>query len=154
MVSLYSQKTILMIEDDPAEADLVRLSCTDLLENTTLIVLADGEQAIRYIDESRHLHAKVPDLIFLDLNLPRVDGLEVLRHLKSNSYMKVVPVIVFSTTQDPVDIRAVYDQMASCFISKPRDLDDYLRVCRSIHRFWFKTATLVQAGRGSIRAPT
>jgi DNA-binding response OmpR family regulator len=149
---MRGRKTILMIEDDPAEANLVRIACTDLLQNIDLVVLADGAQAIRYIDGSReYINAAVPDLILLDLNLPGVDGLEVLRHLKSGSRMRFVPVIVFSTTQDQRHVRAAYEQMASCFICKPRDFDEYTRVCHSIHTFWFGTATLAHAGDG--RAP-
>jgi len=96
--------------------------------------------------DGAHEHATIPDLILLDLNLPRVDGLEVLRHLKSRSPMKVVPVIVFSTTQNQQHIRAAYEHMASCFISKPRDFDAYARICNSINTFWFKTATLAHVG--------
>ena len=143
---MSGRQTILMVEDDPAEANLVRIACADLLHNIDLVVLGDGEAAIRYIDGSfEHFDAPIPDLILLDLNLPGVDGFEVLRHLKSGSRMKSVPVIVFSTTQDPRHIRAAYEQMASCFIGKPRDLDDYTRVCQSIHAFWFRTATLAPA---------
>lgn len=144
---MRGRKTILMIEDDPAAANLVQIVCTDLLLNIDLVVLADGEQAIRYIDGSReHVDATIPDLILLDLNLPGVDGFQILRHLKSGSRMKFVPVVVFSTTEDQRHIRAAYEQMASCFISKPRDLDEYARVCRAIHTFWFGTATLADAG--------
>jgi chemotaxis family two-component system response regulator Rcp1 len=123
---------ILMIEDDASIAQLTReaFRANELHDN--LICLSDGDEALAYLQSGKCL----PDLICLDLHLPKVPGLVVLAELKSNSTLRRIPVIVVSGSHDPKEIREAYELHASCFVRKPNDLDDFFRFVKICFEFW------------------
>ena len=134
---------ILLVEDDPASVRLAREALKESALHLNLSVQHDGEQALsflRHVDP--HSDAPRPDLILLDMNLPRKDGLAVLKELKGDDTLKSIPVVMFTTSEAPRDVQGSYGLHANCYITKPRDLDQYFRVMRSITEFWLTTATL------------
>lgn len=105
--------------------------------------VADGEQAISFLQRrGKYAEAPSPDLVILDLNLPRKDGRTVLKELKSNSGFCKIPIVVFTTSQANSDITSSYELGANCYLRKPGNLDDYRAVVRSMADFWLGFATL------------
>ncbi len=140
---MSSLRDILIIENDTATARLTveafRIAGLDQFVNC----LPDGDEALAYLRaEERHANRPFPDLICLDLHLPRKSGLEVLAELKTDPKLKLVPVIVVSGTNDPREIREAYELHASCFIHKPSDLDKFLRFISVCFEFWGSVVTL------------
>lgn len=134
---------ILLVEDNPGDARLLREALVECGMEHRLAVVGDGVEAIRYLrrdaayqDESR------PDLILLDLNLPKKDGREVLAEIKSDAELRRIPVVVLSTSDSEEDIVCAYDRHANCYISKPLELDAYFDVAEGIRRFWIDTVRL------------
>ena len=106
-------------------------------------VVADGQQALEFLrHEGVYAHAPSPQLVILDLNLPRINGQEVLAAMKTDERLKSIPVVVLSVSSQDADVRAAYQQNASCFITKPLDLDRYFTAVRALKNFWFHAATL------------
>jgi chemotaxis family two-component system response regulator Rcp1 len=141
---LAEQRTVdvLLIEDDPADVRLFRESLNELTEWCTLSVAKTGSEALdRLFRRGQYAGEKTPDLILLDLNLPILTGHEVLTVLKAMPPLNEIPVIVLTTSQNPADIRKAYDLGASCYVIKPRDLDAFLGMCKSIYDFWFRRVT-------------
>ena len=135
--------TVLYVEDNPADRMLVSefFDCTR--RNCLIITVNDGAEALEYLQgEGRYDHALVPDLILLDLNLPKVDGREVLRRIKQHPRLKHIPTIVFSTSTNEQDIQATLEDHANCYVVKPRDLDDFAQVMDRIQTFWLETTQL------------
>lgn len=134
---------ILLIEDNPGD---VRLTQEFLKEGNIashLHVVEDGIQAIEFLQQQgQFAQAPRPDLILLDLNLPRKDGREVLAEIKFNEAWKRIPVIVLTTSQSKEDISSAYGFYANCYISKPIDLDQFVQVVRSIEEFWLNIVQL------------
>lgn len=136
---------ILLVEDNPGD---VRLTIEALKEghiDNNLNVVEDGEQALAYL-RREHDFSGVPrpDLILLDLNLPRKDGREVLSEIKSDDVLKTIPVVVLTTSEADGDIRHSYYLQANCYITKPVDLDRFIDIVRSIKDFWLTIAKLPQ----------
>ena len=136
------EQRVLLIEDNEAEASLFRYVCEDIFRSTDVVIIPDGHGAVEYVKRCEFASEPHPKLIILDLNLPGMSGFEVLDYLKRGSCLNHVPVIIFSTTRSVEHISSAYARSASCFISKPLDLDDYTRICKAIYQFWFSTATL------------
>lgn len=139
---------ILLVEDSPADARLTR---TVLLEGSvpkSIHVVSDGAQALDFL-RRRGSYQSVPrpDVVLLDLNLPKRDGLEVLRDIKSDPELHSITVIVLTTSQLPDDVRSAYELSANCYVVKPVDLDEFYRVMRGIEEFWMTLATLPTIGR-------
>ncbi|MEJ2147901.1 MAG: response regulator [Chloroflexota bacterium] len=134
---------MLLVEDNPGD---VRLIVETLEENklyNTLNVVSNGVEALAYLRrEDRFADATRPDLILLDLNLPRKDGREVLAEIKRDESLRQIPVVVLTTSSQPQDILACYDQHANCYITKPLDFDQFVRVMHSIESFWFTIVKL------------
>jgi CheY-like chemotaxis protein len=134
---------MLLVEDNPGD---VRLIVETLAENrvyNTLNVVTDGAEALAYLrQEGQYADAKRPDLILLDLNLPRLSGHEVLAEIKKDEGLRRIPVIVLTTSEQGHDIVRSYDQHANCFITKPVDFDQYVKVIHSIENFWFSIVKL------------
>ena len=108
-----------------------------------LAVAEDGEQAVRYLRQLEpFIDAPRPHLIFLDLNLPRRDGREVLAEIKSDEHLRNIPVIVLTTSEAERDVRRMYDLHANCYICKPPDLDRYVEVIRACETFWLEIVRL------------
>ena len=129
---------ILMVEDDPGDADLTQ----ELLEEAKVLVkvnvVEDGIKAMAYLrQEGEYAQAVRPDLILLDLNLPRKDGREVLRDIKNDKELRRIPVVVLTTSDADEDILRSYDLGANSFVTKPVGLGQFAQIVKSIENFWF-----------------
>jgi len=134
---------ILLVEDNPGD---VRLTIEALREgkvHNNLNVARDGVEALAYLRrEPPFAEASRPDLILLDLNLPRKDGREVLAELKADPRWKTIPVVVLTTSRAEQDVLRSYELQANCFVTKPVDLDQFINVVKSIEDFWLTVVTL------------
>ena len=134
---------ILLLEDNPGD---VRLTVEGLKESkvrNNLHVARDGVEAMEFLRrEGQHTGAVRPDLILLDLNLPRMDGREVLLEIKSDAKLKTIPVVVLTTSRAEHDVLRSYELQANCYITKPVDLEQFITVVKSIEDFWFTIVTL------------
>lgn len=134
---------ILLVEDNPGDVRLTREAWKEARIPNRLHVAADGLDALAFLRrEGRHAGAVRPHLILLDLNLPRKDGREVLADIKKDPDLKHIPVVILSTSKADQDVLQSYDLHANCYISKPLDMDRFIRVVRSIEDFWLSTVTL------------
>jgi CheY-like chemotaxis protein len=137
---------ILLVEDNPGD---VRLTAEALKEGklrNNMHVVGDGEKAMAYLRrEAGYEDAVRPDLVLLDLNLPRKDGREVLADIKADDDLKRIPVVVLTTSKAEEDILKTYDLHANCYITKPVDLDQFMGVVKSIESFWFSVVSLPHA---------
>ncbi len=144
-MSAFPTIDILLVEDSPGDVRLVREALREIALANRLHHVADGEAAVAYL---RHHpphsedSAPRPDLILLDLNLPRKGGHEVLRELKSDPEFRRIPIIVLTTSDAEDDVATAYDLSANCFVTKPANLDDFLDVMHTVEDFWVRTAKL------------
>jgi CheY-like chemotaxis protein len=134
---------ILLVEDSPSDADLTREALREGRVINNLRVVSDGEQALAFLRRQPPF-ARVPrpDLILLDLNLPKRDGREVLEVIKSDDELKCIPVVVLTTSREESDVMAAYGRNANCYVTKPVDLDQFIDAIRSIDHFWLNIVTL------------
>lgn len=140
---------ILLVEDNPGDVDLARVALEESKVKNQLYVVEDGEEALDYLHQRGQFTNSVrPDLILLDLNLPRVDGREVLAEIKSDDNLKRIPIVVLTTSQAEEDIMKSYNLHANCYISKPIDLNQFMKVVRSIEDFWLTIVKLPPNGEG------
>ena len=134
---------ILLVEDNPGD---VRLTQEALKENkvcNTMSVVEDGLEAVSFLrQEGKYSDAPRPDLILLDLNLPKKDGREVLAEIKNDPDLKRIPVVVLTTSKAEEDIIKMYDNYANCYITKPVDLDEFISIIKSIENFWVNIVKL------------
>lgn len=134
---------ILLVEDNPGDA---RLAMEVFKHNglpKTLSVVKDGEEALAFLRrEGIFVNASRPDLILLDLNLPKKDGRVVLAEIKGDTNLRRIPVIILTTSCDEEDILRAYDLNANCFLAKPLDLDEFTKVIEGIENFWLKMVEL------------
>ena len=134
---------ILMIEDNPGDVRLTREVLRDASISSLLNAVKDGEEAMNYLyQKDAFADAVRPDLILLDLNLPRMGGLEILQKIKSDKDLRSIPVVILTSSQAEQDILAGYEAYANAYITKPVSLDQFSRVVRSIEGFWLETARL------------
>lgn len=134
---------ILLVEDNPADVRLTREALKDAKVLNRLSVVMDGEEAMAFLRrEGRHAEAPRPDLILLDLNLPRKDGREVLAEVKEDESLRSIPVVILTTSKSESDVLRSYDLHANCYISKPVGLEQFLRVIESIEDFWLSVVRL------------
>ncbi|MBX5493058.1 MAG: response regulator [Chloroflexi bacterium] len=134
---------ILLVEDSPADVDLTREALEDAKVSNNLHVVADGVEALAFLRrEGPYVEAPRPDLILLDLNLPKKDGREVLAEIKADPALRRIPVVVLTTSEAEQDIVRSYDLHANCYITKPVDLDAFIEVVRSIEGFWLAIVRL------------
>ena len=135
--------TILLVEDNPDDAELVRIAMADAGITAQLDVVVDGGQALAYVRKQAPFADKArPDLVLLDLNLPGIDGREVLRHIKSDAELCSIPVVVMSTSVDDEDVRVSYREHANAFVSKAPDFDQLVETFEAIGAFWLKISRL------------
>ena len=134
---------ILLVEDNPGD---VRLTIEALKEGrfaNLINVAVDGFEALAFLrQEGKYANARKPDLILLDLNLPKKNGREVLAEIKADSDLKRIPVVVLTSSQAEKDIVATYNLHANCYITKPVDFDQFIKVVKSIEDFWFSVVKL------------
>ena len=134
---------ILLVEDNPGDVRLTREALKEGKVRNNLYVTPDGVEALRFLRrEGEHAQAVRPDLILLDLNLPRMDGREVLEVIKADPDLRHIPVVVLTSSQAEQDIVRAYDLHANCYVTKPVDLDQFIHVVRSIEDFWFTIVKL------------
>ena len=134
---------ILLIEDNPGDIRLVKEVFKDAKLNNNLQVALDGEEAIKMLrQEGEYFKAPRPDLILLDLNLPKKNGREVLREIKEDDELKCIPVVILTTSNAEEDLIETYKHDANCYITKPVDLDEFIKVVKSIQNFWLEIVKL------------
>jgi CheY-like chemotaxis protein len=136
---------VLLVEDNPGDVDLVTDAVRDF--PCDLSVATDGVEAMEFLrKEGQHAGAVEPDLVLLDLNLPKLSGREVLARVKEDSALKHIPVVILSSSQARHDLLETYRLHANCFVTKPVDLDEFLASVGAIAQFWLETAKLPGAG--------
>jgi len=134
---------VLLVEDSAAEARLAREALMETRFAVRLHVASDGVEAMEFLRrQGVHHAAPRPKLVLLDLNLPRKDGREVLRDIKADDDLRRIPVVILTTSQAPSDISRAYELYANCYIQKPLELDGFIEIVKSIHRYWLQTAEL------------
>jgi DNA-binding response OmpR family regulator len=134
---------ILLVEDSPSDAEFTNEALKEAKVRNHLSIVEDGVQAMEFLRrQGRYTNAPRPDLIMLDLNLPRKDGREVLAELKADDKLKMIPVVVLTTSRAEEDIIRAYKLHANCYITKPVDFQQFLTVVRSIESFWLFVVTL------------
>jgi two-component system response regulator len=150
MTSHGTPVEILLVEDNPGDAVLTREAFKDCKLLNAMHHVDDGVEAMAFLhQEGTYARRPRPDLILLDLNLPRMDGREVLAEIKRDELLKHIPVIILTTSNDERDILKAYNLHANCFITKPIVLERFLAVVRSIEEFWLTTVRLPRKGLGS-----
>lgn len=134
---------ILLVEDNAADILLLEEALADIAVKINLHVVNNGEEAISYLQQVEPFKAAIrPDLILLDLNLPKKNGFEVLEEIKQDSKLQQIPVVILSTSQAPEDVSRSYQLHANCYISKPSDLGRFMSLINSIFGFWLSTVRL------------
>ncbi len=138
---------ILLVEDNPGDVRLTREALQDARITNRMSVAEDGVEALAFLRrQDRYAQAPRPDLILLDLNLPRKDGREVLAEVKADPLLRRIPVVILTTSAAERDILKAYDLHANCYITKPVDLDQFLAVVKSIEDFWLTVVKLPADG--------
>jgi CheY-like chemotaxis protein len=134
---------ILLVEDNPGDVRLTQKALAESKIYNKLHVAEDGEEAMEFLRmEGRHAGAVKPDMVLLDLNLPGLDGREVLRLIKSDEHLKRIPVIILTTSKAEEDILRTYGDYANCYVTKPLDITQFFDVVRSIEDFWLTIVKL------------
>jgi chemotaxis family two-component system response regulator Rcp1 len=137
---------LLLVDDSPGDVRLMEEAFRKAAPKVQLNVATDGMEAMAFLSKKgRHVDAPRPSLILLDLNLPKMDGREVLARIKADPALKSIPTIVLTLSECESDIIASYRLHASCYLSKPVALDDFDRLVNSINEFWLKKVTFSQA---------
>lgn len=138
---------VLLVEDNPADAKMILEAFKDRNLIRGVQHVRDGEEAMSFLRrKGRYANSRRPDIILLDLNLPKKDGREVLSDIKSDAKLKVIPVVVVSTSQAEEDIRATYELHGNCYITKPSVLAEFEQMMSTIENFWMRTASLPPKG--------
>jgi len=136
------------VEDNEGDVILTSEAFESARLQSVLSVVRDGESAMDFLlKRHRYLDVKDPDLILLDLNLPRKNGYEVLQFLKADTNLKHIPVIVLSTSSSMDDVNKCYENYANCYITKPMDIENFFSIVSKIENFWLSTVTLPKKNR-------
>ena len=134
---------ILLVEDNPGDVELTREALLDSKMHMNLSVVSDGVEALAFLRrEGTYAGSPRPDLILLDLNLPRKDGRAVLGEIKQDGVLRHIPVVVLTSSRAEQDIVKAYDLHANCYVTKPVDFDQFITIVRSIEQFWFTVVRL------------
>ena len=140
---------ILLVEDNPGDVRLTREALKEGKVHSNLHWAKDGVEALEFLGQRGvHANAPRPDIILLDLNLPKKDGREVLSVIKSDDSLKHIPVVVLTTSKAEEDVLRSYELHANCYVTKPVDLEKFIVVVKSIDRFWLTIVTLPMSGPG------
>jgi chemotaxis family two-component system response regulator Rcp1 len=136
---------VLLVEDSPGDVRLTAEALRDANKAIQLHVAWDGEEAMSFLRrEGAYVHAPRPDLILLDLNMPKMDGHEVLAHIKEDNRLKAIPTVILTTSKDKADIVKSYRLQANCYLSKPVQYGDFEGIVKSINDFWLTKARIPQ----------
>jgi len=140
---------ILLVEDNPGDARLAEEALKDRKVHNNLYHVKDGVEALKFLRrQAEYAHASLPDLILLDLNLPRKDGREVLAEIKEDPELKLIPVVILTTSEAERDLLKSYDLHANAYIVKPVDLDRFIEIVQTIENFWFTIVKLPRLNDG------
>jgi two-component system, chemotaxis family, response regulator Rcp1 len=138
---------ILLVEDNPGDERLTREALKEGKVYSNLHWVKDGVEAMEFLRrEGRYAEVPRPDIILLDLNLPKKDGREVLQDIKNDDQLKRIPVVVLTTSKAEEDVLRTYNLHANCYVTKPVDLEKFIVVVKSIDRFWLTVVTLPPNG--------
>jgi CheY-like chemotaxis protein len=138
-----NQRQILIIEDNPADVRLMQEALRDIQPPVTIHFAGDGDEALEFLTrKGAAAGAPAPSLIFLDFNLPKSDSRELLRQLKADPRLRLIPIAVLTTSNSERDVRDAYELHANCYLNKATDLDGFFRVIRSAAHFWLDVASL------------
>jgi two-component system, chemotaxis family, response regulator Rcp1 len=139
---------VLLVDDNPADVELAREALAGGRHQSRISHVVDGEEAMAYLQRSGlYANAVRPDLVILDLNLPKKDGRGVLAEARADENLVTIPIVVFSTSRLMLDITRSYELGANCYVSKPGNLNDYFLVVQAIEEFWFGVANMPQKER-------
>lgn len=134
---------VLLVEDSPSDARLTQEAFRDAKIANKLTIVTDGAEAMEYLNrQGKYADATRPDLVLLDLNLPKVDGREVLRRIKSDPALLSIPVVILTTSEAEEDVAKAYEYHANCYIRKPVDLARFLDIISVIENFWLTVVKL------------
>jgi chemotaxis family two-component system response regulator Rcp1 len=142
---------ILLVEDNPSDVLLTQIAMRECKIANRLHVARDGEEALAFLrraDDDRE--APRPDLVMLDLNLPRMDGRELLREMKRDPRLRLIPVVVLTTSDSETDVQRSYELHANAYITKPLDMEQFVRVVKGIDEFWFGIVRLPRRQDGAL----
>ncbi len=144
---MSSTHQLLIVDDNPADVALAREALTACAYRGQINSVADGAEALAFLSHRGCFSSAIrPDLVLLDLNLPKRDGLAVLAAMKANPELRRIPVVIFSTSQLNKDISRSYELGANCYVSKPGNLTQFFSMMRSIEEFWFGSVSLPPRG--------
>lgn len=136
-------KKILLVEDNPGDIRLTQEVLEETKLDVDLFVVSDSEDVMDFLlGQGSYSESVIPDIILLDLNMPKKTGHEVLIEIKSNENLKRIPVIILSTSNATYDVKKAYNSNANAYMVKPLDFDDYLNSFQSLYDFWLKTAII------------
>jgi chemotaxis family two-component system response regulator Rcp1 len=134
---------ILLVEDNPGDVQLTMEALEESKLKNNLFIAYDGEEAMQFLrKEGKFSDSPKPDLIILDLNLPKKDGREVLKEIKEDENLRRIPVVVLTTSEAEEDVMKMYDLHANCYITKPLGIDKFIEVVKSIENFWMSIVIL------------
>jgi chemotaxis family two-component system response regulator Rcp1 len=134
---------ILLVEDNPADIRLAQEAFKDAKVHNILYTVGDGVEAMAFLRrQGKYADVGRPDLILLDLNLPKKDGREVLAEIKTDEHLKLIPVVILTVSKDEEDILKTYNLHANCYITKPIDFEQFMRVVKGIEEFWLTIVKL------------
>lgn len=138
---------VLLVEDNPGDVRLTREALKEGKINVNLRVANDGLEAMKMLrQEGEYANLPLPDIVLLDLNMPKMDGREVLRLIKSDDTLKRLPVVVLTTSAAEKDILQAYGLHANCYITKPVELEEFMEIVKSIEGFWLTVVKLPKSG--------
>ena len=138
-------REVLLVEDSPGDVRLTQEAFRDANRAIRLHVVADGVEAMAFLKrEGPHAYAPRPDIILLDLNLPKMDGREVLAHIKADSGLKTIPTVILTTSEAETDIVKSYQLQANCYLTKPVQFDEFASLVKIINDFWLTKVKLPQ----------
>lgn len=137
---------LLLVEDSPSDAGLTQAALKNAASRINVHLVQDGEEAMQFLRRGEgYANAPRPDLVLLDLNMPRKDGREVLADLRGDEDLENIPVVVLTTSDAPEDVAQSYQLQANCYVQKPVDLTEFMDAVKSLYNFWFTHATLPPA---------
>ena len=138
-----------MVEDSPGDVRLTQEAFRDANPFVRLHVTSDGVEAMAFLrQEGVHIHAPRPDIILLDLNLPKMDGREVLAHIKKDDCLKTIPTVILTTSEAEADVAKSYQLQANCYLTKPVQFDEFANLVRIINDFWLTKVRLPRKQSG------
>jgi chemotaxis family two-component system response regulator Rcp1 len=136
---------ILLVEDNPGDVRLMQEALKESKIRNTIFVVEDGVEAMDFLlRKGKYVNSPRPDLVLLDLNLPRKSGREVLAEIKSDASLRRIPVVVVTVSRDEEDIIKAYDLHANCYVTKPIDFNQFVKITKSIEEFWLEIVKLPQ----------